>query len=197
MTSTLIGAGLLGLWSLHAVMAQPVVSAAANTIGPPPGHTGGFGEPTCAVCHDGGELNAPGGTLRVEGLPLEFVPGARYPFDVVFESRDSELAGFQAAMRYVGGGASGSTAGQLQAVTPDVSVTIDSATGVEYVQHTRPDETISDARVVRWPIVWIAPATADSVAFHVAANGANGDNSPLDDLIYTAEARLAPGAEPE
>ena len=46
--------------------------------GPPIAHTGGFGEPTCRVCHQGQPLNAAGGTLRVEGLPGRYEAGRTY-----------------------------------------------------------------------------------------------------------------------
>lgn len=35
--------------------------------------------------------------------------------------------------------------------------------------------------------MWRAPEGLGSVVFHIAANAANGDDSPLDDFIYTRE----------
>ena len=46
--------------------------------GPPPGHTGGFGEPTCAVCHFDVPEPDPAGGLVIEGVPEAFTPGERY-----------------------------------------------------------------------------------------------------------------------
>src|SRR2546428_12664528 len=50
----------------------------ANYDGPPVAHTGGFGEPTCPACHQDEPLNAPDGSLRVEGLPRRYEPGRAY-----------------------------------------------------------------------------------------------------------------------
>ena len=48
---------------------------------------------------------------------------------------------------------------------------------------------LAESELASWSFVWIAPNARDVVMMHVAANSANGDNSPLGDLIYTAEAR--------
>src|SRR5690606_38889249 len=49
---------------------------------PAPGHTGGFGEPTCLACHFDGDLGPPGGVLEVEGWPEVPEPGAAYELAV-------------------------------------------------------------------------------------------------------------------
>ena len=59
---------------------------AFNPEVPPPGHTGGFGEPTCVICHQGSDLNAFGGGVTIEGLPSEYVQGARYLLTVLLEA---------------------------------------------------------------------------------------------------------------
>src|SRR5438128_2936640 len=43
--------------------------------GPYPNVTGGFGEQSCHLYHLDNPINAPGGTLTVEGVPQAFVPG--------------------------------------------------------------------------------------------------------------------------
>ena len=40
------------------VLAGVVAIPAFNPEVPPPGHTGGFGEPTCVICHQGSDLKA-------------------------------------------------------------------------------------------------------------------------------------------
>ena len=53
-------------------------TALAFENGPPPGFTGGSGDPDCTVCHFDYAANTPGGTLTVAGLPDAFVAGERY-----------------------------------------------------------------------------------------------------------------------
>jgi hypothetical protein len=43
-----------------------------------------------------------------------------------------------------------------------------------------------------WKFRWIAPETGLPVRFDVAANASNNDESPMDDLIYTASATAKP-----
>jgi len=70
-------------WAAGPVLAALVVSAGDSTVppnlvpngavheeGPPPGHTGGFGEPTCQECHSEFDVNASSGALGVEDSPL-------------------------------------------------------------------------------------------------------------------------------
>jgi len=59
------------------------LTVSAYRDGPPEGHTGGFGEPSCQACHFGGELNEAAGTLEIRGLPAVFTPGQTYPLQVV------------------------------------------------------------------------------------------------------------------
>jgi len=88
--------------------------SAFNPEGPPPGHTGGFGEPTCVTCHQGSDLNAFGGRVTIEGLPNEYVQGERYLLTVLLEAEETDLAGFQLAARYGTGNEQGRAAGDVQ-----------------------------------------------------------------------------------
>ncbi len=63
-----------------------------NADGPPVGHTGGFGEPTCQGCHLGNQLNAPGGMLGVEGIPAAYMPNERYRITIVLQTEDMGAA---------------------------------------------------------------------------------------------------------
>ena len=73
----------------------------------------------------------------------------------------------------------------------DINVTIRAHDGIDYVQHTREGSAVDAGNVTVWQVHWTAPAASDPVIFHVAANNANGDDSPLGDFIYTAEASTA------
>jgi len=185
--------GLAGLLLVGAATARPepppTPRPAAHAVGPPAGRTGGFGEPTCTECHIGSEPNTPGSTLEVAGLDDGYVPGEPIRVTVRLDSFDMLAAGFQAAFRR----ADGTRAGEVRALDDRVAV-VDSA-GIAYVQHTA-----SGARAggehAEWTFEWTPPADGGAVALHVAANSANGDNSPLDDLIYTLGLRLGPRGDP-
>ena len=161
--------------------------AAAYRTGPPAGHTGGFGEPTCAVCHwseEGGDREP--GALSVE-VPARYEPGSTY--DVAVRLRDPALrsAGFQLSARFAEGAAAGAQAGTLAA--PDSSVlVVTGGTGISYASHTAAGTLPAGDGAARWLVRWTAPA-GGAVVFHVSANAGNDDASELGDRIHTASAR--------
>lgn len=162
----------------------------AFAYGPPAGHTGGFGQPSCHTCHLEFELNAMGGSVTVEGLPERWEPGRTYPVVVLLNSSDMTMAGFQMSARFP----DGAPAGALGALDPRV-VVVDS-TGIPYAQHTPAGTDVETPEVGRWMVEWVAPAGGGPVIFNVAANSANGDNSPFGDLIYTHERVVAAPSNP-
>src|SRR5688572_21950865 len=70
---------------------------------PPLAHTGGFGEQTCLACHMDGELNEPGGTLAIEGLPERYQAGQRYTLAVAIAHPELRAAGFELSARFASG----------------------------------------------------------------------------------------------
>lgn len=179
--------GWSALW-LAAGLAAAVVGA-GNTAGPPPGYTGGFGEPTCESCHAGLPLNEPGGALVVGGLDDgELEPGATRRVTLTLTGDGMGRAGFQAAFR-LDEGEPGAPAGTLRPIDERTRVIRDASSGVEYVQQSETGSALVNG-AGRWEFEWTAPDRPASVALHVAANSADGDDSPLGDLIYTAELRL-------
>lgn len=156
---------------------------AVHPEGPPPGHTGGFDEPTCQSCHTGYALDLPGGTLSVEGVPVRWEPGAEYVLTVVLRSEDMGAAGFQLSARTP----DGLPAGRWSTLDDRVAVDVvgDTVPPGAYARQTRVGSAVDDPGVVSWRLVWRAPLEAAEVWFHGAANSGNGDNSPLGDLVYT------------
>ena len=155
--------------------------------GPPPAHTGGFGEPTCRECHSDSDLNEPGGTLAIGGVPRSYVPGRAYELEIILRRAGMLRAGFQLAARYETGDSPGRPAGTLAPTDGRTAVVWDTTTHVSYIEHTFPGSNVTGART-RWTIRWTAPAAPappGAVIFHVAANAANDDDSPLGDFIYT------------
>lgn len=193
-----IGAGLLALGA--AAGEGPAAAASGIYLdGPPPGHTGGFDEPTCRACHFDRELNPRGGEVRLEGVPGRYVADSVYDVSVVLAHGETGRAGFQLAARWRTGRREGCSAGDLRPGRAEGvrAATADGEDGCEvvYLQHTEagtgPVE--DEDGVVRWRVRWRAPSGADGpVAFHVAANAANDDASEFGDRIYASEAVARP-----
>jgi hypothetical protein len=161
---------------------------------PPTARTGGFGEATCVECHLEFPLNAPGGRLTLMGAPEVFEPGRTYTLTIRLESEDMVRAGFQIAARFENGEYAGGPAGELFALDGRTAVTADSVTAVPYAHHTRLGTPVADPTVATWSMGWTAPLGGADIVFHLTANSANGDDSPLGDLIYTAVARTSVGS---
>lgn len=156
--------------------------------GPPPGHTGGFGEPTCRVCHFEHALNAPGASLDVEGWPDEIIPDALYRLTVRVGGEGIGAAGFQMSARFASGLRAGSNAGMLKSIDDRTAVRRDARTGIAYAQHVESSIAPSSGDVVEWVVDWVAPSAAEeAILLHVAANAANGDASEFGDRIYALE----------
>jgi hypothetical protein len=171
-------------------------AAAAATLprpsvhGPEPGHTGGFGEPTCRACHFDGPETTSDADVAIDGLPTSWTPGTRYPITVVLRGAALRRGGFQLAVRHATGEDAGRQAGVLSGDSGRVSITV--AGGVSYGHHVRESTAPTAPGVVRWELAWTAPVEgAGLVAFHVAANAANDDDSELGDLIVTAADTIA------
>jgi hypothetical protein len=157
---------------------------------PPPAHTGGFGEPTCQLCHFDAPLNAPEGELSVDGL-VAFMPGQKTDIRVRLTHPEMELGGFQMSARYADGSLKGRQAGRFAAESDLVSV--DTEQRVQYIRHTAPGSKAVSGGSLEWTFQWTAPdASPDPVVFHVAANAGNGDDSALGDFIYTLEKQIRP-----
>lgn len=175
--------------------AAPAIDREAlHRDGPPPAHTGGFGEPTCRQCHFDAELNAPGGALAVGGVPPSYRAGRTYELVVTLRRSGMLRGGFQLAARFAGGAAAGKQAGVLTPSDDRSTLVRDSVTAVRYVQHT-PAGTAVAGGAARWSFRWTAPgagAARGAVVLHVAANAANDDDSPLGDFIYTRAALVRP-----
>ena len=152
---------------------------------PPIAHTGGFGEQTCLVCHMDGELNEPGGTLTIEGLPERYEPGRRYALTLIITHPRLRAAGFELSARFANGADSSRQAGSLAVTGDRAAVSTHDATRVQYAHHLRPGTIPPSPGTARWSVSWTAPTSGSgSVVFHAAANAANDNDSPMGDYIY-------------
>lgn len=184
-------AGIAGLVALS-IAGGARAAATGYVTGPPPGYTGGFGEPTCRSCHTGLPLNDPGSTLEVSGLEASYRPELTYEVTIRLAGDIyTRRAGFQAAFRWADGPDAGASAGTLEAPGSELEIVPDSTGRVEYIGHTEIGSEAPEG-IGEWTFRWTAPGTAGPITLHVAANAANGDHSPLDDLVYTASRELSP-----
>lgn len=185
-------AGLLGLAAVVTAAGTGRVHGRTYPVGAPPGHTGGFGEPTCQACHFGAELNEPGGSLEIAGLPERYTPGETYRLIVRLRRAEMRAAGFQLSART----ASGAQAGALAATDGTAAVQLHAPSGVQYAGHTERGSRPAAPGAAEWIVCWTAPATpAGPVTFSAAANAGDGDTSPLGDYVYAVDQlRLRPAA---
>ena len=172
--------------ALAAVAVLLVTAAAAARAAyearPPLARTGGFGEPTCGECHFGGP-ERPSGTISLGGVPELFRPGEAYSLELTLVDTTARVGGFQIAARVADGPNAGKQAGTLCATDARVIVATDSATGVQYASHS----IAAPADSLEWRLTWRAPpGNMGAVIFHLVANAADDDDSPLGDVILTS-----------
>ncbi|HJR53439.1 MAG TPA: choice-of-anchor V domain-containing protein [Gemmatimonadota bacterium] len=158
---------------------------------PPPGTTGGFGEPTCVSCHFAATPDTLG-SLALRGLPAAFETGRSYELTVELAREDMGAAGFELSARFASGPARGRQAGAFRVLGSDTAVTAQAS--IDYVHQTLAGAVPSTTGLARWRIEWTAPEHPDPVRFHVAANAANGDESPLGDRVYAIEETVGPAS---
>lgn len=161
--------------------------------GPFPGFTGGFKEPTCQQCHFGHDLNERGGTLTLSGVPPEYSAGQSYTLTVTLKKDGLAKGGFQLASRATTGSTAGRDAGTLEVTGADAQLVKSADKTVTYVQHTPAGVKAVTPGSLTWTFRWTAPKTAvGPIEFDLAANASNNDESPMDDVIYTASATARP-----
>jgi hypothetical protein len=159
--------------------------------GAPPGFTGGFTEQSCDACHFHAAPNAGPGKLTIEGVPDRFIAGQAYRITIALSQPAMNLAGFQLSARFKDDGAQ---AGTL-AKEPDseTRVAIETQSGVQYAGQRREGAATVTPNESRWTLMWTAPAATRTVVFHVAANGANGDERADGDYVYTLTREIQSG----
>jgi hypothetical protein len=173
------------LLALAALLPAPTLLALHFRDGPPARVTGGFGEDSCVACHAGNAVNAPPGTLAIEGFPAAYEPGVRYALELVLARPSARAAGFQLAVRYA---ASGKQAGSLEAAEPGVAM-LDER-GIRFAHHRAELEPGADGSA-RWKLTWTAPPGGETLILHASAVAGDGDESQAGDTVYTLAATSA------
>lgn len=196
---------------LAAVAAAGTTAAglSAYADGPPPAHTGGFGEPTCRECHFDGPEEPDGVRLEVGGLPSRYRPGERYTLTVVLEAPELRRGGFELSARFLAGDREGAQAGSLEAGSGRVEVVAAPPPGggspgpIAYARQTSNGSlagsgadggvgvaAATGAGSLTWRLTWTAPdhrgaSGCPTVALDVAANASNDDASEFGDRIVS------------
>ena len=170
------------------------LAVSAFKEGPYPNVTGGFGEQTCHLCHLDNPVNAPGGSVALDGIPPAFTPGRTYPITVTISREGLRRGGFEIAARFAGGRQKGRQAGSWRLVDARAQLipgAVDKA--LTFVQHNQAGSRAATPGANMWTMEWTAPpAETGAVQFNVAANASNNDDSPLGDYIYVKAVRSAP-----
>jgi len=173
--------GLVAIGLGSALAARPFLD------GPPPGTTGGFGEPTCAQCHYDVEQPDPNGTLQVEGFPDSWTSEKSYLLTIRLQRPEMGRGGFQLAIRFTNGNQAGT-------LTPtDDRTATEPLNGITYAYQTVLGVELQSANENTWQLEWRAPRTpSQTVILHAVGNAANNDDSQFGDHIYTHTATSEP-----
>jgi hypothetical protein len=161
---------------------RPVASH-SYAEGAPPGFTGGFKEQSCDACHFHAAPNAGPGKLTIDGVPDRFIAGQAYRVTISLTQSNLKLAGFQLSARFKDDGAQAGTLAKEPG--SETRVGIETQSGVQYAGQRREGAAIVAPNESSWTLMWTAPPAARTVVFHVAANGANGDERADGDYVYT------------
>jgi len=165
--------------------------------GPPLAATGGFGEVSCHQCHFDGDLNPPGGSISIAGLPQAFSPGEPYPLTVTLTRTGLATGGFQLTARFTDGEDKGRQAGDLRAIDARAVVLPNQRRTQAYAQHTRTGSSPTSPGTAVWRVDWIAPAAGHIVAFNLAAVAGDADLSSFGDSVYVREVIVRPAGKPQ
>jgi hypothetical protein len=170
------------------------LAASAFKEGPYPNVTGGFGEQSCHLCHLDNPINAPGGSVKLDGIPPVYAAGQTYPITVTIAREGLRRGGFEIAARFSGGKQKGKQAGVWKPLDARVQLIPGAVDKVlTFVQHNLAGSRVAATGANTWTIDWTAPqAPAAPVQFNVAANASNNDDSPLGDYIYLKMVRSTP-----
>jgi hypothetical protein len=139
-------------------------------------------------------VNAPGGSVMLDGVPASYVAGRTYEVTVAISREGLRRGGFEIAARFASGRQRGRQAGAWKPLDNRVQLIPGAVDKVlTFVQHNLAGSRVAATGANRWTIAWTAPSPASApVQFNVAANASNNDDSPLGDYIYLKAVRSAP-----
>lgn len=137
------------------------------------------GGSTCTGCH-AGTVNSGPGTIELNGLPAEYMPGTTYSLTLAVTGESSSRLGFQTVVL----DGSNNEAGSFTNLSTNVGTFTNS--GATFLEHTSPSSTGS------WTFDWTAPAAGTGeVTFYTAINATNGNFVTTGDNVYNERFVLA------
>ncbi len=159
----------------------------ASASGPTTTFTNAPGEGNCTACHTDFPVNSGGGNVMITGLPVNYLPNQIVPITVTVNHFDGTLYGFQLTAVDEQGRKAGtllnntSQSGQMKIEEGLVgNITRD------YIMHNANGTMPLQFHFKTWTFNWRAPATrVGRITLYAAGNGANADQSPTGDHIYT------------
>ena len=177
-------AGGITLLTTLLVAASPPYAAYRD--GPPPGFSGGFGEPSCDACHFSEPLNDPAGYLEIAVPGESYVGGRSYPISISLGRPKLAAGGFQLTARFAEGGGQAGVLSVEPNSAERVALVVDRE--IEYAFQGAGGSVPTGPDRIAWTVLWTAPVSGGTVHFHVAANAGNGDENASGDFIYTGVA---------
>lgn len=180
----------------------------ANAGGPVAGKAGVPGEYDCTVCHSGKANSGPGGVRVNFPGRLEYIPGVTQHLRVTVADPGQKRWGFQLTARQAKDPAM--QAGSLSPADGDTQVICagkdlversdapcTKSTPLQYIEQTEAGARLGQLGSAVFEFDWTPPATdIGPVVIYVAANAADGDNTPAHDHIYTTKYALDAGVSP-
>jgi uncharacterized protein (TIGR03437 family) len=179
----------------------------AHAAGPDPSKSGAPGESTCneAGCHVGTNLNAGGGSVKIDAGGTTYTPGVTQRINVTISDPVQRRWGFQLTARLASN--SKTRAGVLASIDGNTQLVCATAnlvdTGVcpanpvlQYIEHTMAGAIITPVGAGNtFHFDWTPPSTdVGNIILYAAGNAANGNTLETGDHIYTTTVTLAPAA---
>jgi len=170
----------------------PATWLAADAILPPPAHTGGFSEPTCARCHTG-QVNPPGGRVSID-TPLSYEPGSTRKIQITVEDATLTRWGFELSARF----SNGAQAGTLESREPQSTVRPGNWNGFVVQYALQSDSPVQASTSFTFTVYWTAPPdySKGDVIFNAVGMASNNDKGRELDHVYSVEMRSS-GSPPK
>jgi hypothetical protein len=166
-------------------------TAFARSAGPPTDRNGLNGQ-YCTVCHRGNDLNAPGGSVSLTGMPSAWGPGNVYTLRVTVAREGAIRFGFEMSAVDPSGKQAGEfivgADGRTQIVTePDAN-----RNTVQFIMHTSVGSALNGSNVFEFSYRAPAATSIGNIRFNVAGNATNGNLANTGDFVYAIQAIVPP-----
>lgn len=159
----------------------------ASSSGPPASHSNAPGEANCTACHTDFPVNSGTGSVRITGIPANYLPNQQIPITVTVNEENAVIYGFQltaidSAGRKIGAYTLPTQTPQQMQIVPGLV----QGNEREYIEQTSAGVAPTQFGTKSWTFTWTAPSTrVGKISFYAAGNGANSNMDTSGDYIYT------------